>query len=88
MKFAKDEVVWNFLFKSKIIEIVSQDLWIKEGYKKIGSSKLQTLFDNFCKANIQMCKDGMKNDLLLDYDSLDSLNLTSLERAEVFVAHY
>jgi len=88
LKLAKNEVVWNFLFKSKIIEIVSQDLWVKEGYQKLGSSKLQNLFDNFCKANIQMCKDGIKNDLFVDYNSLDDLNLTSLERAKVFVAHY
>ncbi len=49
LKLAKNEVVWNFLFKSKIIEIVTQDLWVKEGYKKLGSSKLQNLFEIFVK---------------------------------------
>jgi hypothetical protein len=35
-----------------------------------------------------MCEDGMKNDLFVDYNSLDNLNLTSIERAKIFVAHY
>jgi hypothetical protein len=35
-----------------------------------------------------MCKDGIKNDLFVDYDSLDDLNLTSIERAKIFVTHY